>query len=163
MIELQENFRSAGTELRNKDGVGFSMPTRVTVVIAIALSAFLLGFSAMWITSNGYEYERDLLRKSLRRSVLQNSLATAALEAQKGEFEQARQQSSNFFTDLRADVEGNDSSFPLEQQEKLGSILTRRDETITLLSRGDPAVAKQLSNLYFNFTKMQNSAKPFAK
>ncbi|PYT01735.1 MAG: hypothetical protein DMF63_02500 [Acidobacteria bacterium] len=162
-MELQENLRNARSELPIIDSVNSGLFTRVAVVIAIALSAFLLGFSAMWITSNGYEYERDSLRKSLRRSVLQNSLATAALEAQKGEFEQARQQSSSFFTDLRADIEGNDSSYPPEQQERIGSILVHRDETITLLSRADAMAPEQLSNLYFNFMKVQNSAKPTEK
>ena len=136
---------------------------RIAVTAAIALAAFLLGFGTMWVTSSGDERESDSLARALRPSVLQNSLATAALNAQRGEFEQARQQASSFFTDLRAELDGEDSAFAADREEPVESILARRDETITLLARGDPAGARQLSEMYFNFLKAKNSADPIKK
>jgi hypothetical protein len=64
---------------------------------------------------------------------------------------------------LRAEVDKPESSFGAEQREALEAILSQRDETITLLARGDPAAASRLSELYFSFMKSKNSVTPIKK
>lgn len=131
---------------------------RIAIVVAVALGGFLLGFVPMWFTSTGYQDELDSAVKTLRPSVLQNDLATATINARRGEFEQARQQASSFFTDLRAELESNESAFAAEQQEGIKPILQQRDDTITLLARSDPASADRLTELYFNYLQVKNAA-----
>ncbi|MGI9036236.1 MAG: hypothetical protein ACR2GD_09385 [Pyrinomonadaceae bacterium] len=130
---------------------------RIGIVGAIALVAFLLGFVPMWISTRNYESERDAAIKTLRPSVLQNNLATAALNAQRGDYEQARQQTSDFFTALRAEVDRQESAFDAQQRAAAQPILAQRDDLITLLARGDAASAGRLSDLYFAFTQMKNA------
>ena len=162
-MEIEENIRNARTAGSMAGTVSSDTLNRIAITAGVALMAFLLGFASMWITSKGYENERDSLMKTLRPSVLQNGLATAALNAQRGEFEQARQRASEFFTDLRAEVDKPESSFGGEQRDALEAILSQRDETITLLARGDPAAASRLSELYFSFMKSKNSVTPIKK
>lgn len=133
---------------------------RISLVAGIALVAFLLGFLPMWLSARNHENERDTVQKALRPSVLQNTLATAAINARRGEFEQARQQTSDFFTDLRAEIDRAESAFGAEQISAAQPILTQRDETITLLARNDSAAAERLTDLYFAFMQVKNSPAP---
>lgn len=136
---------------------------RLGIVGLIALGAFLLGFVPMWLSSEGYESEVKKLTTTLRPSVLQNNLATATINARRGEFEQALQETSGFFTDLRAELERSESAFANEQQQSVRSMLEQRDETITMLARSDPAGADRLTELYFKFIQVKNSAVPESK
>ncbi len=133
------------------------------IVGAIALVAFLLGFLPMWLSARTHENERDAAIKTLRPSVLQNTLATAAINARRGEFEQARQQTSDFYTDFRAEIESQQSAFNAEQIKTAQPILAQRDETITQLARNDAAAADRLTDLYFAFMQMKNSPVPVKK
>ncbi len=136
---------------------------RVGIVGAIALVAFLLGFLPTWLSARGYENERDAAVKTLRPSVLQNTLATATINARRGEFEQARQQTSDFFTDLRVELDREETAFSLQQREAVQPILAQRDETITQLARNDAAAVERLTDLYFAFMQMKNSPAPEKK
>jgi hypothetical protein len=162
-MEIEENLTNARQRRGDAGTISSDTLNRIAITVGVALVAFLLGFASMWITSKGYENVRDSLMRTLRPSVLQNGLATAALNAQRGEFEQARQKASDFFTNLRAEVDKPESSFGAEQREALEAILSQRDETITLLARGDPAAASRLSELYFSFMKSKNSVTPIKK
>lgn len=137
---------------------------RVGIFGAIALVAFLLGFLPAWLSARGYENERDAAVKTLRPSVLQNNLATATINARRGEFEQARQQTSDFFTDLRAEFDREETAFsPPQQREAVQQILAQRDETITQLARNDAAAVDRLTDLYFAFMQAKNSPAPEKK
>ena len=136
------------------------MPNKINLVLiagGIAVASFLIGFASMWMTSKGYENDRDNLAEKLRPSVMQNSLATAAINSRNGEFEGARKQASQFFTELRSELQREQSAFEPGQRNEMDSILSERDETITLLARNDPAGAERLSELYFKFVHAKNS------
>ncbi len=139
------------------------MLKKVAAVGVIALVAFLLGFLPMWLSARSTENERDAAIKTLRPSVLQNTLATATINARRGEFEQARQQTSEFFTDLRAEVEREPGAFNAEQIKAAQPLLAQRDETITQLARNDAAAVERLTDLYFAFMQMKNSTAPEKK
>ncbi len=154
-----DDVRGAGDtngEIRTPAGQN-EMLKKAGIVAVVALLAFLLGFVPMWLSARTHENERDAAINTLRPSVLQNTLATAALNARRGEFEQARQQASDFFTELRAEMERETSAFNAQQRAAAQPILAQRDETITLLARNDAAAVDRLTDLYFAFTQMRNS------
>jgi hypothetical protein len=145
---------------------GSIMPTtlsKIKIGATAALAGFLIGFVPVWLSSAGYQEELDSVRTTLRPSVLQNELATATINARRGEFEQAREQTSSFFTDLRTEIERDGSSFALGQHEAVRSVLKQRDDTITLLARRDPTSADRLTDLYFSYLQVKNSAVPESK
>lgn len=153
-------------DLKNETGAAAGkseMLKKAAIVGAIALVAFLLGFLPMWLSARTHENERDAAIKTLRPSVLQNTLATATINARRGEYERARQQTSDFYTDLRAELESEQSAFNNEQIKSAQPILAQRDETITQLARNDAAAADRLSDLYFAFMQMKNSPAPEKK
>jgi hypothetical protein len=81
---------------------------------------------------------------------------TGAIDGKRilGDYEPARQAASNFFTSLRAETDrGNASALSPAQREGVLPLLTQRDEIITLLARGDPVSADQLSDLYVAYRK----------
>jgi uncharacterized protein with PIN domain len=131
---------------------------RVIIYAGVLLVIFLLGFVPMWLkartaTSSLVEAERQL---SLVR--MQNQLASAVIDARRGEYEPARQAASQFFTSLRAEIDkGDTSNFTQAQREGLQPLFAGRDELITLLARSDPASADRLSDLYVSYRKIMNS------
>lgn len=164
-MKEKNNFREeriTDAEISAANGTNETLK-RVGIVGAIALAAFLLGFLPMWLSARNHENERDAAVKTLRPSVLQNTLATAAINARRGEFEQARQQTSDFFTDLRAEIDREESAFNVEQIKAVHPILAQRDETITLLARNDQSAADRLTDLYFAFMQTKNSPVPEKK
>lgn len=122
---------------------------RIGIYAGILLGVFLLGLVPMWLTARGRAAERDGARARLRVSQMQNRLATAAIDARRGEYEQARTAASDFFTALRAEVDREQGGALIGQQHNnLPALLSERDEVITLLARGDPAAADRLTNLH---------------
>jgi hypothetical protein len=88
---------------------------------------------------------------------LQNNLASAVIDARRGDYEPARQTASQFFTSLRAEIDkGNTSNFTQAQREGMQPLFAGRDELITLLARSDPASAERLSDLFVVYRKIMN-------
>jgi hypothetical protein len=93
---------------------------------------------------------------------MQNMLASSAVDAQRGEYEPARQQASDFFTALREqlDKNGADAALTPQQREGLKPLIAGRDELITLLARSDPAAAPRLLDMHAAFRKAILSVPP---
>lgn len=135
---------------------------RLIIYAAVLLVVFLAGLVPMWLKSRTYARERDAAQASLRISNLQNSLANAAIDARRGEYEPARQAASDFFTNLGAEVvaPGRDSVFNEGQRTALRSMFDTRDDTITLLARSDPASVDRLVALYTRYRQAIATAPP---
>jgi len=119
--------------------------------VDVLLLAFLLGFVPMWLRSRNAE-------RQLRLARIENSLASAAIDARRGAFETARQAASDFFTFLRAEFNrGVESALSQVEMASLQPLLTRRDEIITLLARGDATSADLLSDLSASYRAIVNS------
>lgn len=130
---------------------------KIGIYAGIALLIFMLGFVPMWLSSREYKQERDQVQSQLRPSLMQNELGAAALNARRGEYEPARQQISDFYTDLRTEYESSSSVFKTaEQRQIVQKMLGERDETVTLLARNDVASAERLANLYFTFIQAKD-------
>jgi hypothetical protein len=134
---------------------------RFLIYAAVLLAVFLLGLVPMWMKARGHAAERDKAMTALRISTLQNSLANAAADARRGEYEPARQSASEFYTNLRTEIDrGRDSVFAEAQQNTLRPVFDARDETITLLARSDPASADRLFDLYNIYRQATGAAPP---
>src|SRR5690349_9543243 len=90
---------------------------RALLYAAVLLVVFLAGLVPMWLTFRTCARERDATQASLRISTLQNTLANAAIDARRGDYEPARQAASDFFTNMRTEIDrGSASVFSAAQQ-----------------------------------------------
>lgn len=129
---------------------------RVALYVTLSLGFFLLGFVPMWLRADKAVEQRDVAQREVRLSQLQNHLAAAMINVQRGEFEPARQTTSEFYTNLRYQVDGGGSVFTAAQREKLKPLLAERDDIITLLARSDPTAADRLFSIYSTYRKLNN-------
>jgi len=128
---------------------------RAVIYAVLLLVVFLFGFIPMWLKSRECSNSLSQINHYLSIARIENTLASASIAARRGDYEPARQAASSFFTSLRAEIEkGDDSALSQTQREGLQSVLTPRDEIITLLSRGDPASADRLSDLYVSYQRI---------
>jgi hypothetical protein len=127
----------------------------IAIFAGIVVAAFLIGLVPMWLKSRTSTNERDAARREARLCKLQLTLASASINARRGEYEVARQTTSDFFTALHNQVlgTGGDSDLTSPQRDSLKPLLNDRDNLITLLARGDPASADRLSDLYASYQK----------
>lgn len=128
---------------------------RIAIYAAVLLIVFLLGFVPMWLNARSCAGELATTQRELSLARLQNTLASATVDARRGEYEPARQAASNFFTSLRAEADrATGSALTDTQKQSLEPLLAGRDEVITLLARSDPAAADRLSDLYASYRKV---------
>jgi hypothetical protein len=133
---------------------------RVGIYAAVLLFAFLLGFVPMWLKARGYSSSLDSAERQLTLARIQSALASAVIDARRGDYEPARQAASQFFTSLRAEADkGDGSTFTRAQRDAMQPLFARRDEIITLLARSDPAAADQLSDLYVAYRRLNPAQK----
>lgn len=122
---------------------------RVGIYAGVIFGVFLLGFVPMWLAARERANERDMAQRSLRLSQMQLRLASAAIDARRGEYEPARSEASDFFTELRAETDRTqDRALTTEQTARARELLAARDDIITLLARNDPASADRLTDIY---------------
>lgn len=143
-------------EVRDEKNSGAGRTTvwlrRVGIYSTVLLGVFLLGFVPMWLTARARANERDAARRSLRLSEIQLRLASAVVEARRGEYEQARNAASAFFTELRTETDRTqDRALTAEQTARAREVLAARDDIITLLARNDPASVDRLTDLYVSY------------
>lgn len=130
---------------------------RIILSAVLLLVVFLLGFVPMWLQSREYASRLTAAEHQLTLARIQDSLASAVIDARRGDYEPARQSASNFFNSLRAETDrAADSTLSPTQREGVQPLYTRRDEIITLLARSDPAAADRLSDLYVSYRKIMN-------
>jgi hypothetical protein len=131
---------------------------RVALYATLAAGFFLLGFLPMWFKSSRAIEQRDAAQRGVRLAQLQNTLAAAVIDVQRGHYEPARQLTSDFYMNLRRQVDGDSGSlFTSVQREGLSSLLAERDELITLLARSDPEATDRLFNVYATYNKLANN------
>jgi hypothetical protein len=131
---------------------------RIALYVSLSLGFFLLGFAPMWFRTTRAIEQRDAAQRGVRLAQLQNTVAAAVIEVQRGQYEPARQLTSDFYTNLRRQVDGNSGSvFTSSQREGLRSLLAERDELITLLARSDPAATDRLFVVYSTYNKLANN------
>jgi hypothetical protein len=131
-----------------------SVMRRVVIYGGVLLVVFLLGLVPMWLQARASAAKLADAERRLTLAGMQGNLASAAIDARRGDYELARQAVSQFFTTLRAEIDEGDTS-DLTQAQRVGlqPLFAGRDEIITLLARSDPASADRLSDLYVAYRK----------
>jgi hypothetical protein len=128
---------------------------RVILYTTLALAFFLLGFVPMWLKASESSHALSVVETLMGRAGIRNYLASAAIDAQRADYEPALQATSSFFTSLRAETDKREASAlsPVEIEGVQG-LFTQRDEIIALLARRDPASGKRLSDLYVSYRQI---------
>jgi hypothetical protein len=130
---------------------------RVGPYAAVLLAGLLLGFVPTWLKSRACADSLAASERQLGLARIRNTIASAALDARRGEYEPARQAASQFFVSLRAEADkGEASALNAAQRGGVEPLFAQRDELITLLARSDPASADRLSELYVAYRKVVN-------
>ncbi len=131
---------------------------RFIIYAGVILITFLLGFVPMWLKARTASSSLANTEHQLLLVRMQRDLASAVIDARRGDYEPARQAASQFYTSLRAEIDkGDTSSFTQAQRHGMQPMFAGRDEIITLLARSDPASADRLSDLYVAYRKIMNS------
>lgn len=127
---------------------------RFIIYAGVLLAVFLLGLVPMWLQARASAARLADAERRLTLVEMQANLASAAVDARRGDYEPARQAVSQFFTSLRAEIDkGDASNFTEAQRAGVQPLFAGRDEIITLLARSDPASADRLSDLYVAYRK----------
>jgi uncharacterized protein with PIN domain len=130
---------------------------RFIIYAAVVLAVFLLGFIPMWLKARQCASSLAESEHQLTLARMQSNLASAVIDARRGDYEPARQAASQFFTSISAEIDkGDTSAFTRAQRERLQPLFAGRDEVITLLARSDPASADRLSDLFVSYRKIMN-------
>lgn len=131
------------------------------IYAVILLIVFLLGLVPMWIQKRAVDAELAASQKLLRKSEIKGLLTSSIVEAKRGEYENARKGSSDFFTRLRTEEETGDEGFLTEQERaKVKPIFDARDTVITMLAQRDPASLERLTNIYATYMQALGVAQP---
>lgn len=125
---------------------------KVIIYLVVAIVIFALGFIPTAYKAYKNSAQRDQALNKLRRSQIQNSLASAVIDSRRGDYEPARVAASDFFTAL-GEERAKKTGSVLSDTEKISGdeFFKQRDEIITLLARSDPAASDRLSDLYINY------------
>lgn len=142
----------ADEKIEAEEPVNTNAMRRWLIFAILVLVAFLAGLLPMAWKYMNTSGELSEANAKVARTQLENGLASATIYARRGEYETARQNASKFFTDVKATIDSTSTNI-LSASEKtvVGEMLAGRDDIITLLSRGDPASADRLSDLYVRY------------
>jgi len=131
------------------------MLRRIVLFVVPLVAVFLAGYVPMWRKARDESVQREKAERVLTLTRIEKDLGGAAIDARRGEYEAARQETSAFFTAARFEIDERSRSVLTDQQRTaLAPLLAPRDELITLLARNDPACADRLSNLYVAVRKI---------
>jgi len=122
---------------------------RWAIYAAALVIAFLVGFVPMWMQARTSAAETAKTQTELRKAEAANLLTSAIVESRVGEYESARQKTSDFFTRLQAEIDKADEGYlTAEQRTQVSPIFQSRDTLITLLAQRDQASADRLTDIY---------------
>src|SRR5690348_17270944 len=105
-----------------------SLMQRIAIYAGVLLVVFLLGFVPMWLKARASGNRLAETEGHLTLASVQNNLASAVIDARRGEYEPARQAVSQFFTNAQAEIaKGDASSYTQTQRAQLQQLLGSRD------------------------------------
>ena len=159
MRAVGQHAPSNGNVLSQAFSARLAIPwKRVALYVSISLGFFLLGFVPVWLKATHAIEQRDAAQRGVRLAQLQNTLAAAMVNVERGQYEPARQLTSDFYTNLRRQLDTDTGFlFAPSQRDALRSLLTERDELITLLARSDPAATDRLFAVYSTYNKLASN------
>lgn len=118
----------------------------LAIVLGLIVLAFGIGFGWQFLEARSLEGELTTARRELALSRLEATVAAAAVQAERGDYEAARRLTSDFFTGLQEEVDRGTVG-----AQEVGDLLTRRDALITSLSRAEPDSRDVLHAVFARF------------
>ena len=125
-----------------------STPKKIGIWSVVLIAVFLLGYLPATMNSQRAQVQRSDLEYKLRLAELRSQLGMSSYEANRNNFANAAQFSSEFFDGLRNIV---DATRDETLKQKLQAVLSRRDEITTNLAEANPVVKEKLSQMYADF------------
>lgn len=148
-------------DIKIKEKTASSPLIRWGIFAAIVLIAFLLGLIPMLLQKWSVEGELAAAQARLRQTEIKSLLTGAIVEANRGEYEPARQNASNFFTRLNEEQEKGSEGFLTEAARgNIKPVFDARDTIITMLAQRDPASVERLTNVYSTYLQATGNAQP---
>jgi len=128
---------------------------RILIAAIVLVAVFLGGFAPMWMKLRDQTALRVKAERTLTLMRIVKDLGSAVIDARRGEYESARQETSAFFTAAGYEVDARgQSALSQQQRDALARLMSQRDELITLLARSDARAVDQLSSLYVEVRKI---------
>ena len=116
----------------------------VLSAVITTIAAFLIGFGWQYSRAHQLEDRLETTTNDLTFKRLEAKLAAATIEADRGNYEIARQLASEFFTGLQSEL----GRVPEDKRQELSIIASHRDAVITAASRSDVQTGSLLAQLY---------------
>ncbi|HEU4630194.1 MAG TPA: hypothetical protein VFS08_10655 [Gemmatimonadaceae bacterium] len=134
-----------------------SRPRRWQLYLGIAIVlVFIAAMVTQYVRTQRVRDELARTRLALAVATSEATLYAAAVDAQQGRYEPARQLASRFFTHLQQRV----LNASVADRAALQAILDQRDAIITLLSRADPAAVNALARLATRYRTLLHGEEP---
>ena len=147
-----------GTAVLTKPLKTNHMMKRLISYSLLALVFFLLGFLPSWVKSLESSSSLNDMGHQLSLARMQNNLASAVIDVQRGNYSPALQSASSFFKSLRAEADrGPASALSTAQIASMQPLFAQQDEIVALLARSDPAAGARLSDLYASYRQIVNN------
>jgi hypothetical protein len=127
---------------------------RIAWVAFLMLGAFLTGFVPGWLSANGYEFERDQLVREARAAEIRTLLASSAVNASLGRFDDSLKQVGQFFDAVQIEIASSESAFNEEEKTALQQMLEQRIDLIATVARGEPSAVERLGARYLELEKL---------
>lgn len=154
ILVVVEQARKQGDDVENRnkpapqvDRKPFDLK-KVAVAAGVLIAVFALGYIPSCVGARSAEERNIRLQRNLKLSDLQGHLGMASYEANRNNYANAAQQSTEFFNGLREMINNIDDATLKQSLEK---VLARRDEITTNLAQADPAAKEKLAQAYADF------------
>lgn len=132
-------------------------PKGLAVRAGVLIAAFALGYVPSCVGARNAEERNTRLERRLKLVDLHNLLGMTSYEANRNNYANAAEVSTDFFNGLKEliDTTGDDGL-----KQKLLPISTRRDEITTNLAQADPGVKEKLAQMYADFFQITKTQQP---
>jgi hypothetical protein len=125
-------------------------PIKSPLVLLIAVGlAFGVGFGWQYLEASKLRRQLQAAQEQSQVQGLETTLTDVAIATLFGSYEEARTGASAFFTDLQTHV----SNLGSEAPPQFESILGRRDQLITALSRSEPGAKALVDQMINDFSE----------
>lgn len=141
-------MKSKGREMTSEEPRKSNLK-KIGVGAGILIAVFLLGYVPSCVSARNTQEQNARLVHELSLANLRGRLGMASYEANRNNYANAAQFSTEFFNGLR---EAIDNTKDETMKQKLESMLARRDEIISNLAQTDPAVKEKLAQMYADFS-----------
>ncbi|MCW5961213.1 MAG: hypothetical protein KIS76_13700 [Pyrinomonadaceae bacterium] len=141
------------TKVGEPQSDGGNKTVKYLILAGVILAAFLVGLIPATMSKWSAQQDLSAAQTKLRNSEVKVLLLSAIVESKRGEYENARQAASSFYTRLSEEQKSERERSFLSEQEiaRLEPVFAERDAIITMLAQRDPASVERLTDIYLKF------------